>query len=66
MDYDALLGAPVQHLSIAHRVSRISERTTARPKDSAYCLVGIFGINMLVLYGEGIENAFFRRQVDIL
>jgi hypothetical protein len=28
----------------------------------AYCLLGIFGVNMPLLYGEG-ERAFLRLQV---
>ena len=36
-------------------------RGTTRPEDAAYCLLGLFGINMPLLYGEG-RKAFLRLQ----
>ncbi|KAK3352196.1 hypothetical protein B0T25DRAFT_416941, partial [Lasiosphaeria hispida] len=33
-------------------------------EDLAYCLMGIFGVNMPMLYGEG-ERAFLRLQEEI-
>src|SRR3984957_19837426 len=42
-----------------------SRRKTTRKEDIAYCLLGIFGINMPLLYGEG-ERAFIRLQEEIL
>jgi len=41
-------------------------RETTRPEDIAYCLMGIFGVNMPLLYGEGEEKAFLRLQEEIL
>lgn len=38
---------------------------TTRPEDRAYSLLGIFGVNMPILYGEGEQSAFFRLQVMI-
>ncbi|KAI1375374.1 heterokaryon incompatibility protein-domain-containing protein [Hypoxylon crocopeplum] len=38
--------------------------TTTRPEDMAYCLLGIFDINMPMLYGEG-HKAFLRLQKEI-
>lgn len=35
-------------------------------EDIAYWLLGIFGINMPLLYGEGANNAFRRLQLEIL
>ncbi|KAK7721233.1 hypothetical protein SLS64_001529 [Diaporthe eres] len=35
------------------------------PEDIAYCLLGIFGINMPLLYGEG-ERAFIRLEEEII
>ncbi|KAE8442492.1 hypothetical protein EG329_003273 [Mollisiaceae sp. DMI_Dod_QoI] len=46
-------------LSVAQKMSWASRRVTTRPEDIAYCLLGIFEINMLMLYGEG-EKAFLR------
>ena len=47
-------------------MSWASWRKTTRPEDEAYCLLGIFGINMPLLYGEGNEMAFLRLQEEIL
>jgi hypothetical protein len=59
---NVLWGADVQEFSIAMRMSWASDRETTRPEDLAYCLLGIFGVNMPLLYGEG-ERAFLRLQV---
>jgi hypothetical protein len=40
-------------------------RETKRVEDTAYCLMGIFGVNMPLLYGEG-DRAFIRLQEEIL
>jgi hypothetical protein len=59
---DILLGTDLRQCSIAMRMSWISDRETTRSEDMAYCLLGIFGVNMPLLYGEG-EKAFLRLQV---
>ncbi|KAH0491236.1 hypothetical protein TgHK011_002674 [Trichoderma gracile] len=55
----------LESASIAMRMSWAAERKTQRPEDRAYCLMGIFGINMPLLYGEG-ERAFIRLQQEIM
>jgi hypothetical protein len=40
-------------------------RITSRPEDRAYSLLGLFGISMPTLYGEG-SRAFLRLQEEIL
>lgn len=52
--------------SIAKRMCWASRRRTTRPEDIAYCLLGIFGVNMPLLYGEGRERAFLRLQEEIM
>jgi len=52
-------------LSIAQRMSWASRRETTRKEDLAYCLLGIFGISMPLLYGEG-QGAFIRLQEEIM
>ncbi|TFK85735.1 hypothetical protein K466DRAFT_600914 [Polyporus arcularius HHB13444] len=52
-------------VSIAQRMSWAAHRATTRPEDEAYCLMGIFDINMPTLYGEG-RNAFRRLQEEIM
>ena len=54
----------VAELSVAERMSWASRRRTTRVEDEAYCLFGLFGVNMQTLYGEG-ENAFYRLQEEI-
>ncbi|KAH9911100.1 uncharacterized protein BXZ73DRAFT_15752, partial [Epithele typhae] len=56
----------IQHTSIAERLSWASRRETTRPEDIAYCLFGLFGINMPALYGEGGEKAFHRLLEEIM
>jgi hypothetical protein len=51
--------------SIAVRMSWVSKRDTTRVEDLAYCMLGIFEINMPLLYGEGIQS-FVRLQEEII
>lgn len=46
-------------------MSWASFRETTRTEDTAYCLLGIFDVNMPLLYGEE-ENAFRRLQEEII
>ncbi|KAE8448959.1 hypothetical protein EG329_008755 [Mollisiaceae sp. DMI_Dod_QoI] len=55
----------VSQFSIAQRMCWASRRQTTRREDIAYCLMGIFDVNMPLLYGEG-DKAFFRLQKEIL
>ncbi|KAK1753929.1 hypothetical protein QBC47DRAFT_325016 [Echria macrotheca] len=52
-------------LSVASRMKWAAKRETTRIEDKAYCLMGIFGVNMPLLYGEG-NRAFIRLQEEIL
>ena len=54
-----------QKASIAQKMSWAAGRQTTRIKDTAYCLLGLFGVNMPLLYGEG-DKAFTRLQHEIL
>jgi hypothetical protein len=51
--------------TVASRMSWAADRKTTRIEDMAYCLMGIFNINMPLLYGEG-ANAFVRLQEQII
>ena len=42
-----------------------ASRETTRVEDRAYSLMGVFDIDLPLLYGED-ENAFMRRQMEIL
>ncbi|KAN0089550.1 hypothetical protein V8E51_019810 [Hyaloscypha variabilis] len=52
--------------SIAERMSWASKRATTRSEDLAYCLLGLFDVNMPLLYGEGSKRAFKRLQETII
>jgi hypothetical protein len=62
----ALRGIHLREIDVEERLSWINGRQTTRPEDKAYSLLGIFGIFMSLIYGEGEENAFkrLRRKVD--
>lgn len=50
---------------IAQRLSWAARRRTTRPEDSAYSLLGLVGVNMSLIYGEG-SKAFLRLQQEII
>lgn len=52
-------------VNVATRMSWASKRSTTRLEDVAYCLLGIFNVNMPLLYGEGIRS-FQRLQEEII
>ncbi|KAI4223591.1 MAG: hypothetical protein L6R36_005300 [Xanthoria steineri] len=56
----------VHTASVAARMSWASRRQTSRPEDEAYCLMGLFNVNMSLLYGEGSVKAFQRLQHKII
>ena len=55
----------LESASVAKRMSWASHRATTRVEDIAYCLMGLFAVNMPMLYGEG-EKAFIRLQEEIM
>jgi hypothetical protein len=54
------------HASVAQKMSWAANRVTTRVEDMAYCLLGILGVNLPLLYGEGGERAFIRVQEEII
>ncbi|CAH0023017.1 unnamed protein product [Clonostachys rhizophaga] len=54
------------NISVANRMAMASKRTTTRGEDMAYCLFGIFDVNLPILYGEGAKKAFHRLQLEIM
>ena len=60
-----LEGLDLRTANLAMRMSWASKRTTTRKEDIAYCLLGIFDVNMPLLYGEGVK-AFRRLQEEIM
>ncbi|KFY05904.1 hypothetical protein V492_08238, partial [Pseudogymnoascus sp. VKM F-4246] len=65
IDEAILNGEPLSNRTIAQRMSWASHRVTTRIEDTAYCLLGIFDVNMPMLYGEG-KRAFLRLQEEII
>ncbi|KAI6038914.1 heterokaryon incompatibility protein-domain-containing protein, partial [Pisolithus marmoratus] len=58
-------GLTGKRLSVAQIMSWAAERKTEREEDRAYSLMGLFGVHMPMLYGEG-KNAFQRLQLEII
>jgi hypothetical protein len=56
----------LRYVSIAKRMSWAADRKTTRKEDIAYCLAGLFDVNMATLYGEGSEKAYRRLQEEII
>ncbi|KAK4446449.1 HET-domain-containing protein [Podospora aff. communis PSN243] len=54
-----------QSYSVSTKMSWAARRETTRVEDVAYCMMGIFGVNMPLLYGEG-GKAFRRLQEEIV
>ncbi|OAL43384.1 HET-domain-containing protein [Pyrenochaeta sp. DS3sAY3a] len=66
IDVDVLKGVrPISSYCIAAKMSWAHRRKTTRTEDIAYCLLGIFGLNMPLLYGEG-KKAFRRLQEELI
>ncbi|KAK2773686.1 het domain protein [Colletotrichum kahawae] len=51
--------------SVAQKMCWASRRQTTRVEDEAYSLMGIFGVSMPTIYGEG-RKAFLRLQEEIM
>jgi hypothetical protein len=57
---EALRGRPLDEFSVADRMLWAEKRETTRKEDLAYSLLGIFGVYMPLIYGEGRDHAFVR------
>lgn len=53
------------NFSVNDRLSWIEHHETKREEDKAYSLLGIFGVYMPPIYGEGIGRAFSRLKDEI-
>lgn len=58
-------GRHIKYLPVAQKMSWAANRETTRMEDMAYSLLGIFDVNMPMLYGEG-SRAFSRLQEEII
>jgi hypothetical protein len=57
--------ATLSEFSVAQKLSWAAPRQTTRIEDLAYCLLGIFDLNLPLLYGEE-KGAFRRLQGEII
>ena len=57
---------PLSEFSVDVRMSWAAKRDTKRKEDKAYSLLGIFGVSMPPLYGEGGDKAFRRLREEII
>jgi hypothetical protein len=60
-----LHGRKLSQMSVASRMACAASRETTRLEDMAYSLLGIFDVNMPLIYGEGMK-AFRRLQEEIM
>ena len=65
IDREVLDGGDPALCCVAKRMFWASKRDTKRIEDRAYCLMGLFGVNMPLLYGER-HKAFIRLQTEIM
>lgn len=66
IDSNVLLGkVKPSECTVAQRMTWAAQRTTTKIEDRAYSLIGLFNVNMSVIYGER-ERAFFRLQNEII
>ena len=61
-----LQGSSPLDCTVAQRFSWAANRETTRSEDIAYCLLGLFNVNLAPIYGEGRVKAFTRLQEEIL
>ncbi|OBT40309.1 hypothetical protein VE00_10431, partial [Pseudogymnoascus sp. WSF 3629] len=61
----ALKGAPLSQFEVNERLSWTENRQTTREEDKVYSLLGIFGIYLPLIYGEGREHAFKGLKKEI-
>ncbi|KAH8889435.1 HET-domain-containing protein [Thozetella sp. PMI_491] len=61
----ALCGDPLSRFSVEERFQWAESRQTSREEDSAYCLLGIFGVFIPAIYGEGKTHALRRLRKEI-
>ncbi len=62
---DVLQGSEISSYSVAQKMCWAATREKTREEDLAYCLMGLFEVNMPLLYGEG-NRAFYRLQEVVM
>ncbi|KAI3336292.1 kinesin light chain [Xylariaceae sp. AK1471] len=59
-----LRGDPLSQCTVAERMAWAERRETTKPEDKAYSLLGVFNVQMALLYGEGEEKALRRLREE--
>ncbi|KAJ4287386.1 hypothetical protein N0V90_012785 [Kalmusia sp. IMI 367209] len=62
---EALRGQELTEFSVEERMSWMAKRTTTLKEDRIYCLLGIFGVFLSLIYGEGEVYANLRLEEEI-
>jgi hypothetical protein len=62
---EVLRGQRLSEFSIDKRMSWAAKRTTTLKEDRVYCLLGIFGVYLPLIYGEGEAYAELRLREEI-
>lgn len=55
----------LNQICAAVKFSWAAKRSTTRAEDQAYSLLGLFGVNLDPIYGEGLTNALWRLQIEV-
>jgi hypothetical protein len=63
--FEVLRGQRLSKISVDKRMSWAARRKTTMKEDKAYCLLGIFGVFMPLIYGEGEDHAFLRLKEEV-
>lgn len=63
--FGALRHSKLSNFSVDERMKWAAERTTTLKEDKVYCLLGIFGVFLPLIYGEGEEYATLRLKDEI-
>ena len=62
---EALRGQRLSEFSVDERIGWIAKRDTTVKEDKAYCLLGIFGVFMPLIHGEGKSYASLRLREEV-
>ncbi|KAI9696141.1 MAG: hypothetical protein M1820_008282 [Bogoriella megaspora] len=62
---EALRGQHLSEFDIEERMSWTANRETTVKEDKAYCLLGIFGVFLPLIYGEGEAHAAMRLREEV-
>ncbi|KAK1703949.1 hypothetical protein BDP67DRAFT_355712, partial [Colletotrichum lupini] len=65
VDTFILQGGDLAKVSVARKMFWATSRNAYRLEDIAYSLAGLFGVDMMPIYGEGNVSAFLRLQEHI-